>query len=314
MGNDDIRPWLIEPGTVNVRPMSVDDVVIRRIGPGDVEAAAGVLQAAFGLPVDFRARLRLALALGPEGWLLAEERGEIVGTVGAVKYGPVAYVGMMSVAPSQQGRGLGRRLLVQLLAELEASGFREVWLDATPAGARLYERLGFVDAGSSSVLIAPQLATPTSNVADGSPIMVSSLADAPERLTAMVGQAAELDRVCFGADRTAFLAATLSAVPARTLVTTESDSAVTGYLVATDDAIGPWVARNQDVALALLRRAWALPFAAPPRLIVPCDNRVALDALTARGFRPVLTTRHMRLGGPPSGWTDVWAKASFTFG
>ncbi|SOE51270.1 Predicted N-acetyltransferase YhbS [Burkholderia sp. OK233] len=72
---------------------------------------------------------------------VAEEGGGLIGTALGWKFGADrATIGMVIVAPEQQGRGIGRNLMNLLLEEL---GTRAVFLHATPAGQPLYEKLGF---------------------------------------------------------------------------------------------------------------------------------------------------------------------------
>lgn len=71
----------------------------------------------------------------------AVEGATLVGTALCWKYGSqTASLGMVIVAPSHQGRGIGRRLTELALEEL---GSRGTMLHATPAGRPLYEQLGF---------------------------------------------------------------------------------------------------------------------------------------------------------------------------
>ncbi len=69
-----------------------------------------------------------------------------VGYAGLCDYPDVAFVQTMAVSPSAQGRGLGARLLEDLLAEAARRGHRatalEVRADNVPA-QRLYARYGF---------------------------------------------------------------------------------------------------------------------------------------------------------------------------
>jgi GNAT superfamily N-acetyltransferase len=91
----------------------------------------------------------------PEDWQLALEtgrgfvaecRGKLVGTALCWKYGAdAATLGLVIVDPSQQARGIGRRLIELILNEV---GDRTIFLYATPQGAPLYRKLGFKDCGS----------------------------------------------------------------------------------------------------------------------------------------------------------------------
>lgn len=59
----------------------------------------------------------------------------------------------MATLPEYQGRGLGRRILTELLAEIRerAPAGAYVTLLADPPGQRLYRSLGFVEPGNGSV-------------------------------------------------------------------------------------------------------------------------------------------------------------------
>ena len=63
--------------------------------------------------------------------------------------GRTAYISTMSTDVRWRGRGLARAVLAGLLAEARRRGVRRIELHATPAGAALYESVGFVprDAG-----------------------------------------------------------------------------------------------------------------------------------------------------------------------
>lgn len=88
------------------------------------------------------------LAGRPRRWYVVEEcpAGELVGYAGVDLGGEVADVMTMAVAPAARGRGLGRRLLEELVARADADHaaylMLEVRADNEPA-RRLYEARGF---------------------------------------------------------------------------------------------------------------------------------------------------------------------------
>ncbi|MDN8542368.1 MULTISPECIES: GNAT family N-acetyltransferase [Erwinia] len=84
-----------------------------------------------------------ALALG-EG-LAAMENGELIGTVLYWRWGDYATLGLVNVAGSAQGKGIGKQLMQTALAALEGHQLR---LHATEMGKGLYEKLGFVVTGT----------------------------------------------------------------------------------------------------------------------------------------------------------------------
>jgi putative acetyltransferase len=132
------------------------DIRIREATPGDAEAVAAVLAAAFRefeplyTPGAFRAtvlsadEVRRRLAEG-RTWL-AEYGHSVVGTVSAVGRGDALYVRSMAVSPNARGRGVASRLLATIEAFALAHGFRRLELSTTPflrAAITLYERAGF---------------------------------------------------------------------------------------------------------------------------------------------------------------------------
>lgn len=77
---------------------------------------------------------------------VAEDGGEVIGTALCWKFGADrGTLGLVIVAPTQQGRGIGRRLMELVLEEL---GSRVTFLHATEAGKPLYEKLGFAACGT----------------------------------------------------------------------------------------------------------------------------------------------------------------------
>lgn len=87
----------------------------------------------------------------PEGFLLAEREGELVGFHWTKAHldqrPPVGEVYVLGVAPAGQGTGLGGALLDAGLAHLRARGLGETVLyvdDDNPRAVGLYERAGFV--------------------------------------------------------------------------------------------------------------------------------------------------------------------------
>lgn len=90
-------------------------------------------------------------------WLVAEQDGEVVGFAYGNWFKPRAAYRFsvedsIYLAPDQQGRGLGRALLAELMAQLEARGVRKVMAvigDSANAGSvGLHTALGFSHAGT----------------------------------------------------------------------------------------------------------------------------------------------------------------------
>ncbi len=81
--------------------------------------------------------------LEPTGCFVAELDGSAVGTTTTCILGQVAWIAMVLVDVNARGRGVGTRLLEHSLSYLTQRKVKTVRLDATPAGQRIYERLGF---------------------------------------------------------------------------------------------------------------------------------------------------------------------------
>jgi GNAT superfamily N-acetyltransferase len=83
------------------------------------------------------------LAMSPSGCRVALDHArEVVGTVATVRYGRAfAWIAMVLVDPRHRRAGIGTRLLEDALHLVD--DVATVRLDATPAGFRVYEPLGF---------------------------------------------------------------------------------------------------------------------------------------------------------------------------
>lgn len=293
-----------EPETLdyNVRMLR-----IRGLQADDFAAADDVLRAAFHANVSFVPRLRRYLALQPDGWLVADDEGQVVGMVGAIDYGAFAYVGLMAVRPDRQGQRLGRKLMDALLADLDGRGKPCTLLDASPAGAPLYERSGFVDVGLSHELtFSDETATPRTDEATA--VRVAGVAD--------LDDIAALDASFLGAPRERLWRWLFATHPGRVLAARDADGALAGYLCAQDPLLGPFGARDPLVANALVAAALQTLGHRHVRLQVPEENADGRALLARSGFRETRTLRHMRRGPCPAltGWRSIYGKGSYCLG
>jgi predicted N-acetyltransferase YhbS len=292
-------------------------VCIRLLTLQDIESADEVARAAFRVEQSFRPRFRRYLEMCPDGWLVAQDRGRVVGTVGAISYESFAYLGLLAVDPSWQGQGLGRHLLETILQRLREAGRDCAVLDASDAGRHLYERSGFEAVGPSVVLV---LDPPGAAVVAASPRNVSQLPMVVSDLNA--GREADradvvaLDRELFGADRGTVWGVLLREPGTKAWLVRGAGGDTLGYLCVQEQQIGPWGARTGAAAVALLAEAVS---ALPPRswrVQLPGDNVAGRELLTSLGFAEQRSLLHMRRGtcaGPP-GWRYVYGKGSFCLG
>lgn len=95
---------------------------------------------------DLRDALRYYVTPGGNFWLATTDTGELAGFVGLKNTGGgTASVRRLAVTPRYQGRGVGFRLMAELMDWAQRAGFRELHL-ATGVGERakgIYTRQGF---------------------------------------------------------------------------------------------------------------------------------------------------------------------------
>jgi len=118
------------------------DVHLREMTPHDL-AGAHALSKAANWPhraEDWELMLRVGQGL------VAEQGGEVVGTVMGWAHGPeIATLGMVIVDGRMRGLGIGRKLVDAMIARLAP---RAIQLNATQDGLSLYKSQGFVPVGS----------------------------------------------------------------------------------------------------------------------------------------------------------------------
>ena len=277
---------------------------IRNLQQADCEAAARVAQAAFGWNESHLEDLHRYFEIQPDGYFIAEQGGVILGMVGAVDYGSFAYIGHMAVQPEFQSHGIGHRLMTHLLAWLEERGVPAL-LDASDKGYPLYAKLGFIETDLVCVYVQTQ------------PLEIAyALPQAVEEIGLQhLDELAEFDAPYFGADRKRVLFYLLRDFPGRALAVRDRTGRLSGYLIAQDRRLGPWVARGAEEASALLLVAlsWLLPGA--PILTQPQLNSEGRELVHRLGFRQVRTLRHMQRGEIPLRQrAHMYGLASFALG
>jgi ribosomal protein S18 acetylase RimI-like enzyme len=278
---------------------------IRNLTTADFNNIDPVLRAAYGTPSSFQSELQIYLQLQPDGWLIAECDGVPVGMVGAVDYGTFAYIGLLSVHPSFQRRGIGQSLMERILAWLDERGSPNAVLDATELGTPLYTKLGFVEDEKSLVFIWNSGMQELSASESVSELRSDDLA----AVTAF-------DTPLFGANRQAVLTAFLNQFPHRAFLVRDSTGQIIGYLFAQLQKLGPWVATTPTAAAALLTTALQLSFNGTPRVLVPSLNRAAITLLQGYGFKEERSLSHMRRGRSAllGKRTMLYGMASFALG
>lgn len=179
----------------------------------------------------------------------------------------VAWISMILVAPSERGRGLGRRVFEHCLQIAKSSG-KIPMLDATPQGEPLYRQFGF----------APlwRLTRWRREAQE------SALATAATQTAANMERLMTLDRAAFGCERSAVLEALSGRDGSRCVTNATSAAVVRAGRVA--HHIGPLMAAHEAHATQLLQQA--LDGLSGPVLIdVPDDRQQINAALERSGFQ-----------------------------
>lgn len=227
----------------------------------------------------------------PSVFRAAAVGGRVVGSAGALVYGDrLAWVCMVLVSPAERGRGLGTRLVEQILERLPT--VRAVGLDATPKGRPVYERLGFVETASLWRLAAT-----------GGEAALRASAPARPMTEGDLLRVLPWDEAAFGACRARMLRQALAAAPEYAWCVGEGH-AISAYGLGRHgvnaEHIGPVVADTLPAASAVIRAC----LGAHPgrRFFVDAPARPewqsALGRLGFREERPF--TRMYRHGRSPS--------------
>jgi hypothetical protein len=192
-----------------------------------------------------------------------------------------ATVGMVLVAPSQQGKGLGRHLMQTLL---DAEPERAVMLNATRAGLGLYERLGFRPIGMVCQHQGIVATTPHES------------ALRPAQAADLCGLVA-LDAAAFGASRAPLIERLMAEGEVRVI---ERGGRLRGFAArrpfGRGETIGPLVAEHEDDAIALVAAVMRRGF---QRIDIPAQAKTLAAWLTSAGLSPVDSVTTMTRGTWP---------------
>jgi hypothetical protein len=122
-----------------------DGLRVRRLAPDEAQLHADVAAAGFEAPPEIFRQLMTPAVLNLAGMCcyIGEVDGQSVSTGYGLTIGD--FVGIFNVAtpPSERRRGYGAAITVRAVRDGMADGARWAWLQASPAGVPMYERLGF---------------------------------------------------------------------------------------------------------------------------------------------------------------------------
>jgi GNAT superfamily N-acetyltransferase len=250
---------------------------------------------------------KLYLEINPAGCFAAVDGDRVVGTVTTFSYeNKISWIGMMLVDPDYRRIGIARKLMCRAIDHLEGSG--SIKLDATPAGRRVYEKLGFKDEFNLIRLTCGSARVTSSSIPGISGVTDNDL---PE--------ISGIDEPIFGAVRMPLLAALVRLNPGFAVKLIRDDT-IRGYSFCRPGTqfyqVGPVVAHTakdaMDITTATLsnltRRAVVID--------VPSEQRDFLRWLISAGFSEERSFMRMYYGnndnpGKPS---NVYAITGPEFG
>ena len=218
---------------------------------------------------------KLYLGISPGGCFAAVFRGKVVGTVTTTNYAnSVGWIGMMLVDPEYRRRGIASRLMQHAIEHL--SECETIKLDATPAGKKVYDRLGFREEYSlcrMTTATAPYIKTTNTEII---PITDDDFTEI-----------AKTDEAVFGADRMPVLQFLAHHNPgtARKLIRNDT---ITGYCMGRPGTnfyqVGPIVAETEQDALDLIKEILSNLKGQAVVIDVPGVQRNFLKWLVSCGF------------------------------
>jgi GNAT superfamily N-acetyltransferase len=229
-------------------------------------------------------------AADPNGFLVAEEDGERIGCISAVRYDAFGFIGCFIVRPQWRGKGYGLALWERAMRRLEGI---PVGLDGVVAQQKRYERSGFAYA-YANVRYRADERKPRDRFAS---------AVALERLRVLDAESLAYDRACFGAERAAFLQSWIAqpdvvALAARSLHTGELLGYGVGRECREGTKVGPLFSSRLEVA-AILYDTIAGRTRPPWFLDVPTPNAAAVAFANERGMTAIFETARMWHGTAP---------------
>lgn len=261
------------------------NISFRLATEADLDVIDVILVSAYQFKSSRKKMLRFYLALQPDGWWLALVDGTPVGFGGAVDYGRFSSVGMFSVSPAWQRRGIGQALTEQVLTWGEARHCPSMILEAEDLAVSLYAWYGFMEADRTLLLLRDEAGR---KVSPSTKAEIIQPGDLPDLVV--------FDMPYFGAERAKIFTSLLQEHPGRALLTRDEQGQISGYLFASFRTLGPWIARTPEVAETLLLHALTLPFEHGPDVTIPAANNAGIQLLKRYQFRQLSVMRYMWRG------------------
>lgn len=253
-----------------------DDVEIRVLREDDLAFVDELVQQAGWN--QLRADWLRVLRYEPNGCFAAFSGERLIGTVTTTSYGKdLAWIGMMLVHPELRRRGIATALMRQSISYLSDHDVECIKLDATPEGQFVYEQLGFV---------AEWKFHRWERSAD-----LPSQTIRPNQAGSQIGQLDWLDRIAFGAERSAFL----NSLDEVSFTISNEDGFGMIRSGRRASYLGPVTAGTTESAEHILR-GLARPPAGRIFWDIPGPNTAAQTLAKQLGFHPIRNLTRMKFG------------------
>ncbi|MEU9333044.1 GNAT family N-acetyltransferase [Streptomyces sp. NPDC048290] len=284
---------------------SLADLPIRRLTRRDLRDCADLSEDR-GWPREEH-KWGLLLSAG-QGYGIDDPDGGLVSACVVTEYGPhgrpdLAAIGMVLVAARHARKGVARRLMRHVVAEMSTT---PLTLHATPYGRPLYEELGFKATGRAEMVLG--------HFIPGGPApRVTTRAATAEDIAALL----RLDGAVFGSDRTHLI--TRLPAFADQLRVAEEDGRIIGYAGAWPNmdtqVVGPLIARDTETAKALVT-SLAAHTDRPLRTDIDVRHTELLTWAKERGLESVAfnTVMTYGMGELPGDWSRRFAPLSVAAG
>lgn len=150
------RAMAIDLANLSSEPRRPEGIEVRGSGVGEAAGPGPAEKGEVAIVAELNDR---AYGYGPDGfraafvrptairWSIAFQGEEPLGCVGTIAVGDGCCVSGVATPPEHRGRGIAGWLLWDALDRARRAGLRTASLRASKAGAGVYERLGFADAG-----------------------------------------------------------------------------------------------------------------------------------------------------------------------
>ncbi len=284
----------------------MEKVEISKLKPLDANAALGVFLNAFNAP-KVGAHIEVfydSYKLYPNNWLTARIGEKIIGTVAAFDYNTLLHIGYVSVTPQYQKQGVGKLLMDSIMPRF--SNCKVTSLNATDIGAKLYNKIGFKGLAKVYCFSLPKEKFQWKHKGRFS---------AFRPWENMILDIVHFDRQIFNMERSRVIECLLHKFLERTVIARNQAGNLLGYAVCSREHIGPFLALNEDCALALLGKIFELPFESNPTVIVSELNPKAVQLFTGLGAVKTQGTK-MFLGNSEllASYKNVWSEVSYALG